>query len=469
MKKYLIIIIGLFLLLPFKVNAQTYTYNVCSDESCTYKDLTTVFDEIATNIASDNTYIINVGKGTFALNGEYQNSLADSKNINIEINGLGKDSSFISTYNFACIDKINNLSIKNVTFKYSTDGFTATPVQSQFFVFGFAYIDNFTLSNVDFVDFTNLIYSADIFIYLYCCHNVNISNINVNLLDVFEVFGFDTEYDSVSEAYAGLNATIDYVNAVGGQFAVYSYIYSPNDLRPLNSNIKITNSSLLTAGRSVYIYKDYNYDANSSNPRKNSANLGLQKMADFSPVTVSKTNFDYVTISNSKLTNLEAKSDFYSDEGYVFTGKELYNDITPVIYADYSNTWIREPVKGNNLVEVGNGKIYVDSVTKKDVSVAVSGGTNLADIIPSSDLSNITYEVEDETVARIVDNKVMGLKTGTTKVIARSGLTVYQFSINVISNPTTNTFFMVFVMLFVLLVLATVVTYTLRIENKLND
>src|SRR5574344_1679891 len=105
MKKYLVIIIGLFLLLPFKVNAQTYNYNVCSDESCTYKDLTTVFDEIATNIASDNTYIINVGKGTFALNGEYQNSLADSKNINIEINGLGKDPSFISTYNFACIDK----------------------------------------------------------------------------------------------------------------------------------------------------------------------------------------------------------------------------------------------------------------------------------------------------------------------------------------------------------------------------
>ncbi len=121
-----------------------------------------------------------------------------------------------------------------------------------------------------------------------------------------------------------------------------------------------------------------------------------------------------------------------------------------------------------NLVEIGKSKIYMDNIIKKDVSMAVNANTNLGDIIPSSELTDITYEVEDETVARIVDNKVVGLRTGTTKVIARSGLNVYQFSVNVISNPTTDTALTVFVMLFVLVVLATVVTYTLKLENKIN-
>jgi hypothetical protein len=170
------------------------------------------------------------------------------------------------------------------------------------------------------------------------------------------------------------------------------------------------------------------------------------------------------------LTGLKANSVMRTDESEatVTTPKLVNSRVSPVIYADFSNTWLVEPTKNFNLVEIGKSKIYMDNIIKKDVSMAVNANTNLGDIIPSSELTDITYEVEDETVARIVDNKVVGLKTGTTKIVARSGLNVYQFSVSIIKNPVTSVGFMVFVMLFALVSLATVVTYTFKLEKQDN-
>jgi hypothetical protein len=452
------IIILVAVLIPFKVKAASYTYDVCSDSSCTYHDIDSVITKINdTDMTSSDTYTINIGKGTF----DYANSSNEyisSKKANLIIKGIDANSSKINILNYLSIRGFNKVEVNNITFVGDNNS------TSYYNAINFVENNSVNLKELKFVDFNST--STQSYILLVSSNvDANLSNITINNSTSYYGIAFaNNDYRFIS------NNTLDNVNINDIKVGVYVYdsecsgsMLSPTALQSFKRlvetsgsssygyvNLKINNSTIKSSTCSVVM----SYEVTSCSPQKRQiTTTGLA----YVPNDVDTSSTDYTSISNSTFSCLNANQTGTTKE----TG--------PIIYADYTNTWLEAPTRGVNVLESGTGKVYYDLLTKKDVSIMVHNNSNLADIIPSSELTNITYEVEDETVARIVDNKVVGLRTGTTKVVARSGLNVYQFSVSVISNPTTDTALTVFVMLFVLVVLATVVTYTLKLETKMNN
>jgi hypothetical protein len=460
MKKYLLgLIVGLILIVPFKVEATDYNYDVCSESSCTYHDIDSVVTAIkSTTMAKGDLYTINVGKGTFDYTNSnqsyvegYNNSFGNSNSIVIK--GLDSTNSKIKIKNFFLLQWFDDVEISNISFVgnsssysdidlYDNASVTLTNVNLNSFV---SDIDNFGILLLDGnmeAKLTNVSIS-DSNSYYGIAFNFNGKYTNSAVLDNINISGTKEGITTVNEDCG--SSTV----GGGGTFVARLGEILPNPV--LNINIK--NSKINADTCSVVM----NYNINSCDFNAQGKALSPQS---YVPDSIDSSKVDYTSITNSTIGCLKAVQDNKSGSSTT--------DVNPIIYADYTNTWSSPPSRGANVLEVGNAKVYYDLFTKKDVSVILHSGTNLADIIPASELANITYEIEDETVARITDNKIVGLRTGTTKVIARSGLNVYQFSVSVISNPTTDTALTVFVMLFVLVVLATVVTYTLKLENKIN-
>jgi hypothetical protein len=456
MKKYLLgVIIGIMVLIPFKVKAASYTYDVCNDSSCTYHDIDSVITKINdTEMSSSDTYTINVGKGTF----DYANSVDEyilSNDANLIIKGIDANSSKINILDYMNVVNFNKVEVSNITF-------IGNSINSRSMEFFSNLEVNF--NNVNFIDFTS---STDYSAILSFENNkeINLTKININNSNTY----YGILFSNSSDTYVS-KSILEKVNIIGTKEGIMIYrnycnSASNSGLEQLEAltkmqfsapsvtyqsgynNIKINNSTIKSSICSVVMHYGYGCYVKVKSTATSLA---------FIPNNIDTNSTDYTSISNSSFSCLNANQ----------TGTTT--EIDPIIYADYTNTWLETPTRDVNVLETGTGKVYYDLLTKKDVSIMVHNNSNLADVIPSSELANITYEVEDETVARIVDNKVVGLRTGTTKVIARSGLNVYQFSVSVISNPTTDTALTVFVMLFVLVVLATVVTYTLKLENKIN-
>jgi hypothetical protein len=469
MKKYLLgLIVGLILIVPFKVEATDYNYDLCSEDTCVYKDFDSVFTAINnTELESNDNININVGEGNF--NCGRVSEVPSS--VNMTINGTGTSTSKINMIgSFPMLWGLNNLKISNISFYGDNYTFGFMPP----FVF---LTTKFEMNNVDFSNFkmTDNMRRME---------GIGLINLSYTGTAIFKDITIkDVDYPSAIQivVYSGRMAPISQTISNISNFA-YSFdnldisgsskaidiINSITDDSILPITVSITNSNLDTGFCSIEADSYYIYSSSfgTTNPRQ--TNNIINKRVTYLPVDTS--NIDYVNITNSKLTGLKANSVMRTDESEatVTTPKLVNSRVSPVIYADFSNTWLVEPTKNFNLVEIGKSKIYMDNIIKKDVSMAVNANTNLGDIIPSSELTDITYEVEDETVARIVDNKVVGLKTGTTKIVARSGLNVYQFSVSIIKNPVTSVGFMVFVMLFALVSLATVVTYTFKLEKQDN-
>ncbi len=128
------------------------------------------------------------------------------------------------------------------------------------------------------------------------------------------------------------------------------------------------------------------------------------------------------------------------------------------MYFNQSNTWSNPISRGtdidkNNVVELNNGKIYIDfgnkGVLKLNVDLSKPIIDYFKDIIPEGKVLG-EWKIEDPTIVKVVDGKIVPLKVGTTKLIATIDNNNYVLEIEVTSdmlpspkaeqNPDTGAF-----------------------------
>ena len=103
--------------------------------------------------------------------------------------------------------------------------------------------------------------------------------------------------------------------------------------------------------------------------------------------------------------------------------------------------------------------------------VTIEVGSSVDDItaFEELDLSNVTWTVKDESIAKIENGKIIGLKEGTVIITGvGSDGTSYEIEVTVISNPTTNSVLYIGIGLILILILGTGAYITYRIRNVLK-
>ena len=84
--------------------------------------------------------------------------------------------------------------------------------------------------------------------------------------------------------------------------------------------------------------------------------------------------------------------------------------------------------------------------------------------------SNITWTSKDESIAKIENGKILGLKEGTTTItgLSSDSLITYEIEVNVINNPVTNSSIYIGVGLVLILILGTALYTVYRIKVIVN-
>ena len=105
--------------------------------------------------------------------------------------------------------------------------------------------------------------------------------------------------------------------------------------------------------------------------------------------------------------------------------------------------------------------------------VTIEVGSSIDDIKAfedNLDLSGVTWTVKDESIAKIENGKIIGLKNGTTVITGvGSDVTTYEIEVTVISNPVTSSALYIGIGLILILVLGTGAYITYRIKNVVKD
>ena len=104
--------------------------------------------------------------------------------------------------------------------------------------------------------------------------------------------------------------------------------------------------------------------------------------------------------------------------------------------------------------------------------VTIEVGSSIDDIKAfedNLDLSGVTWTVKDESIAKIENGKIIGLKNGTTVITGvGSDGTSYEIEVTVISNPVTSSVLYIGIGLILILILGTGAYITYRIKNVIN-
>ena len=152
------------------------------------------------------------------------------------------------------------------------------------------------------------------------------------------------------------------------------------------------------------------------------------------------------------------------DNDYVTNG----NAVRPVINLATENcTLIGDGTLDNPymLEEVEPTNTYKGKVT-------IEVGSSIDDIKAfedNLDLSGVTWTVKDESIAKIENGKIIGLKNGTTVITGvGSDGTSYEIEVTVISNPVTSSVLYIGIGIILILILGTGAYITYRIRNVLK-
>ena len=104
--------------------------------------------------------------------------------------------------------------------------------------------------------------------------------------------------------------------------------------------------------------------------------------------------------------------------------------------------------------------------------VTIEVGSSVDDINTFEEelnLSGVTWTVKDESIAKIENGKIIGLKEWTLIITGvGSDGTTYEIEVTVISNPTTNSVLYIGIGLILILILGTGAYITYRIKNVVN-
>ena len=116
----------------------------------------------------------------------------------------------------------------------------------------------------------------------------------------------------------------------------------------------------------------------------------------------------------------------------------------------------------------------VDIAKNYKGTVTIEEGSNVEDNTAFEEelnLDGVTWTSEDESIARIENGKILGLKEGTTTItgVSSDGLTNYLIEVNVIKNPVTNSMIYVGIGVILILVLGTVLYAVYRIKTIVKE
>ena len=153
----------------------------------------------------------------------------------------------------------------------------------------------------------------------------------------------------------------------------------------------------------------------------------------------------------------------------VVTSNQVYNNsfgIRPVINLDKDNIITGEGT-GEDPYVVTEPNHYKGTVTIEEGS-SIDDNTAFEEEL---NLSGVTWTSNDESIARIENGKILGIKEGTTTItgVSNDGLTTYEIVVNVIKNPVTNSMIYVGIGIILILVLGTALYTVYRIKTIVKE
>ena len=147
---------------------------------------------------------------------------------------------------------------------------------------------------------------------------------------------------------------------------------------------------------------------------------------------------------------------------------DLASSIRPVINIKTDNMSLTGDGTEDNpyqLEEITNNN-YKGTVTIEEGS-SVDDNTAFEEEL---NLDGVNWTSNDESIARIENGKILGLKEGTTTItgVSSDGLTTYLIEVTIIKNPVTNSMIYVSIGVILILVLGTIL-YTVYRIKKLSE
>lgn len=410
--KYLLFIM---LIVPLFVNAQTYTYNVCKS-GCDYNDLNDAFAEVrskTTNFNNDDVII----------------NITDSESYNI----------YSYDINYSSENNSNYVNLKSFTFngnnaKISSSEGTRLRIFSKEVNFNNVNFENYWTDNInDNLQVNNLIGLA---IY---SDNLNIKNSKIGIIQAVK------DYNDFSDA---ANIKIDQseifkIDAVG--------LVEANDSKFYNFNVNGSNFTLKNI-QSNNISINFGGSGNSiSNIDFDNLNVSTIAIIMFCQGKIQNSHFGgiYTPISNLSIYNTSGKIlnaaesadsiiNVYNPvtDSLSYISLNSFENINQVIpNGDFQklyepDTWLVNYADINSNNSTAKINIFFD----KEKTIKVGENTNFTELFSTlKNNDNIIYEVEDNTVAKVENNKIIGLKTGTTKITAtaKDNVATYTLNLNV--------------------------------------
>ncbi len=339
MKKYICLLLSLFLFIPFVVKAETLTYNVC-ESGCEYASLNDVENEI-NNISnlSDKDIIININSNYSDLSFSIGSEKNMIKTLTVNGNNHQLSNSYITTYS-------NNITLNDLN------------------------VLGLTICNPQKIKLV----ASDIKLLAIEYRESNMpSNIETNLNDVLEI-------DEIS-----LNNLL---------------IFGPiGNMKIEHMNFK--NILILNEGATLSIY-----------------NSQLGKLLNFPQFGEAIE----IKIYNSTFDSLKYKN-FTSD--YF---EEYRNEIQKINLSSFDLSTLNYDIYDLMSPEYSNTTVYFD----KESTVKVGNKLNLVNYLDYyTEDKEIEYTIEDESIAKIENKELIGLKEGSAKVTVTTdeGHVIYRINL----------------------------------------
>ena len=142
--------------------------------------------------------------------------------------------------------------------------------------------------------------------------------------------------------------------------------------------------------------------------------------------------------------------------------------IRPVINLSTENmTLIGDGTKDNpyQLEDVRSSNSY-----KGAIAIEIDSSSDIENAFDNITIPNgVTWTSQDDSIARIENGKILGLKEGTTTItgVSSDGLTTYEIKVTVIKNPITMS--SVYIVIGMLLILILGTTIVLYYKKKFRD
>ena len=472
MKRTLIILVlGIFLIIPDNVEAAT-TVTVCHS-GCDYNNFESLYNDYENNILSEADLTVEVGEGEYN-DAYYLERLRNYGNNSLTVKGISKEETKFVDFGF--YGREDFISFENISFYIN--------VPQAFLLIK----DNIELNNIDiYYDYTIDYNAGEQILYLQEPSSVVINNVTINSnikIDdsISDIRLFDCVYIG-SNISNSTNVKIDNltINNNGSMFKKGLILDSVKNASI--NNLTVNNSEI-----GLYVHR-YDFDSIESSVEVNNSNLLNNTCSTFN--VLDKNILSMGDPTDNDNFNLEPSLlPFTNNKNYqvVFNKNNLLNCAVASgsdtnTYISGENTWEEEPISytydeidydnlTNTVQNVNNGT--VDIVRNYKGTATIDVGSSVDDVTAFTeklDLSGVTWTSNDESIARIENGKILGIKEGTTTItgVSNDGLTTYEIVVNVIKNPVTNSMIYVGIGIILILVLGTALYTVYRIKTIVKE